>query len=245
MSGESIYNLLPKPRREVVKPPLFKGSHYGSNRRQGGLVGSFGPPLNQSRPHPKQFLRSGAKEASSRAAPSQASSPPARRRAAPKKAAVPSRAERPAHGLRTKKNYVTSNALEAILMAPPAAKAPQPRFMTRADFGTVPAYLADVKAEVRAETELIDQFVREQAGTPVAKREEDALEEFSEREVAELRSKLQERWNEVNDSHQRIAHRTNLEHKQLRKKELLEEELDTLERDMRRLSRTGPMYISG
>ncbi|CAN0508695.1 unnamed protein product, partial [Ectocarpus sp. 8 AP-2014] len=77
---------------------------------------------------------------------------------------VPRRGERPTMGLHSAKNFVTSNAVETILAVPANRRRPPIDYLKKEDFGRVPDYLAQVQAEVRAENEMVEEFVREQMG---------------------------------------------------------------------------------
>mmetsp|Transcript_19266 Transcript_19266/g.58266 ORF Transcript_19266/g.58266 Transcript_19266/m.58266 type:complete len:255 (-) Transcript_19266:87-851(-) len=250
-SGECIYNLIPRAKVEVKKPALYKSKFYGQNRRPKGLPSSFGPPPAASKPDPRSFLRrkegkmSSDRGASvlSRSVQMRRSNGSSGRYRASRKDAVPSRNERPVYGIKTSKNFIEANAIDAILTAPPAKTEGPELMMKRPEFGKVPRYLDDVKAEIQIENDMIDAVVREHLGQAQAE-EVEYLEELPDDERDALKAQLQERLDAVNRRHQLIAHHTKLEHNQKRKKEHLEMEMDRLEADIKRLSMHGKMYVA-
>lgn len=72
---------------------------------------------------------------------------------------IPSRSDHPVMGIRTSKNFITANAVEAILAAPRVVPEANPNYMLKQDYGKVPAYLSQVKEEIRRENEMIDRCV--------------------------------------------------------------------------------------
>ena len=76
------------------------------------------------------------------------------------KPSVPSRNEVPAMGLTSGKNFITSNAVEAILSKP--GKVPQEPFQwtTRPGYGEVPMYLRRNKLTMMREKESFEEYVK-------------------------------------------------------------------------------------
>ena len=62
-------------------------------------------------------------------------------------------------GLVSNKNFVTTNAVEAILSRPAKSEAVE-RFTMKRDYGKVPAYLARNKETLKKEREAVEAFVR-------------------------------------------------------------------------------------
>ena len=73
---------------------------------------------------------------------------------------VPTRYEKPIMGIKTSKNFVTANAVEAILMVPKQTGTGDLNYTKKEDFGKVPAYLTQVKEEIRRENEMIERYRR-------------------------------------------------------------------------------------
>jgi hypothetical protein len=63
-------------------------------------------------------------------------------------------------GIKTSKNFVTANAVEAILMVPKQTGTGDLNYTKKEDFGKVPAYLTQVKEEIRRENEMIERYRR-------------------------------------------------------------------------------------
>lgn len=81
----------------------------------------FGPK-HSSRPDPHSFLRKGSKTSPTSTLRSSGESRTFSY-SGPRKPAVPSKNDQPIHGLRTNKNFVTANAVEAILQGESVAVA--------------------------------------------------------------------------------------------------------------------------
>eukprot|EP00605_Chrysophyceae_sp_TOSAG23-4_P002918 GSChrysophyteH1.ASY1.ANO1.3213.1 assembled CDS len=81
-----------------------------------------------------------------------------------RKDTVPDKRDRPVMGIKTSKNFITANAVEAILQVPKTLDYGELNYMKKEDFGKVPEYLQEVKEEIRRENEMIDKYVKEQMG---------------------------------------------------------------------------------
>ena len=110
----------------------------------------FGPPK------PEYGLPTGTYE--SMKAKAKSDSPPRRFESTREK--VPTRYEKPIMGIKTSKNFVTANAVEAILMVPKQTGTGDLNYTKKEDFGKVPAYLTQVKEEIRRENEMIERYRR-------------------------------------------------------------------------------------
>ena len=159
------------------------------------------------------------------------------------KPAVPSRNDKPTQGLRTDKNYLNCNAVEAINSSPKKRKEVEVQFIAREDYGKVPAYLETVKAEIQHEKELVDQYVSEQYGPSSNQQQKDEV--MNEEERRELINKLKQRWGEVNSEYQKYCHKVILDTPGLiNRKATQEAELLQLETYIEKLSSNGPILIS-
>lgn len=115
-------------------------------------------------------------------------------------------------------------------------------YFKKEDFGKVPAYLTQVKEEIRRENEMIAKYVKEQMGE--IEREPDQYEEITDEERDEIVTALKAKWEVVNANYQRITHLVQLDTTgQVRRKETLERELDVIEKDIERLTRQGPILV--
>ncbi len=158
------------------------------------------------------------------------------------KGPVPKKDEKPVMGIRTTKNFVTANAVEAILQVPRVIEQGELNYFKKEDFGKIPAYLAGVKEEIRRENEMISKYVKEQMGE--IEEEPEQFEELSDEERYELICALKEKWANVNANYQKITHLVQLDTTgQIRRKETLEKELDVIEKDIEKLQKPGPILI--
>lgn len=128
-----------------------------------------------------------------------------------------------------------------------AKRAPEtPDYLHKEDYGRVPAYLAEVKAEIEEERELIEKMIAER-DAPASSEGEAVARELSEDERAELLAALKAKWDLVNQRYQKMTHQAISSAKstigQVRLKETCERELDQLEKDIERLSVKGPIYV--
>jgi catalase len=115
-------------------------------------------------------------------------------------------------------------------------------YMKKEDFGKVPAYLAQVKEEIKRENQMIERYVKEQMGE--VEEAPEVFEEFSEEERMALVDALKAKWDSVNAQYQKITHLVKLDTTgQLRRKETLEAQLTKLENDIQRLDRPGAVMI--
>lgn len=155
---------------------------------------------------------------------------------------MPPAAEKPIMGITTTKNFITANAVEAILQAPKRPPVKELNYMKKEDFGKIPAYLTQVKEEVKRENEMIERYVKQQMGQ--VERTPETFEELTEDERSDLIDQLKARWDHVNANYQKITHLVKLDSTgQKRRKEQLETELEQLEHDIERLSRASGVLV--
>ena len=239
---ESIYNLVPKPEQKVVKPPMYKSRHnplapipFSTNKGLGPNIGKL-----KNNADPIKFLRKSTPSKRNPLKPIENKfNYPAPK---PLKAKVPSKDERPVVGLFTEKNFVTANAIEAILAVPRVPDASAPDYLKKEDFGKVPKYLGEVKQEIQQENEMIDAFVRKQMeayeDTP------ELCDAMPEEERIVLIEKLKTKWDAVNKKYQVLCMHTLYEGHQKARKEAFEEEMNGIEADLEKLTSKGPLMIS-
>jgi hypothetical protein len=257
-SGESIYSLVPREYSAPEKKKMFISSHdpkqtltgstfgcKGTTRLPGaGIVekkdGSlFGPKHTPG--ESTSFLKKGTGE-------------PFKKPIAPREAfesrkpPVVKASDQPIVGVRTTRNFITANAVEAILTAPRVPQTLEPNYSRKEDFGKVPAYLTQVKEEIRRENEMIDRYVKDRLGQGMQSGEfpshQERMEELPEYERAQLVDQLKAKWDAVNASYQRMTHMTSLDTVGKRnRKEQCEKDLKDIEVSIERLTRPGPVYI--
>jgi hypothetical protein len=261
--NESIYSLVPQEVHVEQKPKMYRSSHHPQSSLSGSTIGIHGTtrlpgagealkktfaefgPKGSCRPDPSVFLKSGQRctgviptsnpsgfvyEDTSR------------------KPSVPRRDEKPVLGLKTNKNFITSNAVDVILQVPQKPNFQEPNYLTKPDYGKVPEYLNEVKEEIWRENKMIDEYVAEIGriqGVGRSSEEEESLEQFADEERAELLKNLKRKWDAVNAKYQTMCHQVKLDTVgKIKRKETLEKELDQLEADIKKLAARGSVYVS-
>ena len=157
---------------------------------------------------------------------------------------VPSKDDQPIYGLKSSKNYVTANAVEAILQVP--KQLPQePNYLLKEDYGKVPSYLNGIRSEIDREREMIQKYVDQRLGNVDNDGPEEYVEELAEEERAALVRALKLKWENTNALYQKFTHLVSLDTiGKIRRKEMLESELKTIEKDILRLERAKRILIS-
>lgn len=146
-------------------------------------------------------------------------------------------------GIRTNKNFITSNAVETILQVPRRHREEEPNYLQKEDYGKVPAYLSQVKEEIQRENQMVEEYVRNQMG--MGNSDEAGLEELPNEERLQLIEQLKTKWDTVNAQYQRICHMVNLDTiGKVRRKEQLEIELRQIEQDIERLEHNPQIFVS-
>lgn len=249
---ESIFNLIPKEVVAPVKEPMYHskydplaptvGSTFGCKgttrllgagmpvSKEGSL---FGPKSALEKTDPKDYLRKSATEI---IAPSEFKYQDRVKPAVPKGTEVVVLKHAPP------KNFLTANAVEAILQVPKQIVKQEPDYLRKEDYGKVPAYLGQVKEEIKREKEMIDAYVKARMG--IDDNEQEEYEELPEEDRQQMINALKEKWDLCNSQYQKQAHLVNLDTvgKKRRKAEL-ESQLKSLEKDIADLSRNGPILI--
>lgn len=250
---ESIYNLVPREYVAPAKQAMHKSHHdphqvltgstfgcHGSTRLPGaGVVEKKGGALFG--PHKTIKGTKGSSTFKQAGGASLSSSGEFKRERL--RPPVPSKDEKPVMGIVSNKNFVTANAVEAILMVPKNTAKPELNYLKKEDYGQVPEYLSHVKEEVRRENEMIDKYINEQMG--YVEKDPDTFEEMSEEERENLIFDLKQKWASINKEYQKITHLVRLDTiGQVRRKETMEAQLKQIEADIERISRAGPLLIS-
>mmetsp|Transcript_7310 Transcript_7310/g.6557 ORF Transcript_7310/g.6557 Transcript_7310/m.6557 type:complete len:255 (+) Transcript_7310:75-839(+) len=251
--NESIYNLVTKEYEIPKKQPIHKSMHdptanvtgstfgcFGTSRLLGaGSVPKkdgalFGPPKPEYNLTTKQTnKRDTSTDSTGRFTYSDK-----------RKDHTPTLEEKPIYGIKSNKDFIVANAVEAILQAPKIVPSKELDYLKKEDYGKPPAYLSKVKEEIRRENDMIDRYVQEHLNGGYQGPESDRLEELSEDERQELIIALKKKWEVINNRFQRISHHVILDTAgQVRRKEQLENELQQLEDDISKLERHGPLLI--
>lgn len=264
MSGtgdESIYSWI-----KVIPPPPGKPAMYHSKvsphmplaattftetarKKPVGVIGRE----TKNTVKPQTFLRAGEKTGTLTgtmaktvsAGPFEAPSVTRRSQSVPRKPAVPKRDEMPVLGLSTGKNFVESNAVEAIL-APIRARVrkPEPDWLRKPGFGQIPAYLTEMRNAIEEERQFLEELLKQQETEEKARAP--GMRELTQGERDELISQLKHKWDEVNKAYQRVTFKNisgNSSLGERRMKETCESQLSQLEKDIQKLSVKAAIYV--
>lgn len=239
--SESIFNLLPVEPQKQVKPKRYKSKH---NPKAGvdstfnvkkGAAGTMGRVNNRKKP--QSFSRSRRDKGIDPKKPVKKWNRPQIR---PRRQSVPKRNEKPVMGLKTTKDFLVANAVENILAVPAQRTNQSPQYIKKRDYGKVPEYLKHVKKDIAEEKRVIDEYFNEQR----AENQRIDGETLPQEERADLLRKLKAKWAEVNKRYQKIAHNTILDTiGKVKRKEVLERELNQLEKDIKLLSSKRPIIV--
>mmetsp|Transcript_14018 Transcript_14018/g.26374 ORF Transcript_14018/g.26374 Transcript_14018/m.26374 type:complete len:181 (-) Transcript_14018:22-564(-) len=156
---------------------------------------------------------------------------------------IPSSDDRPIMGLKTTKNFIVSNAVQAIIQEPKIVNIKEESFLEKETYGKIPSYLSKVKQDIQREKELVEEYVKQQNNEMNDAGGQMEYEIMDEEERKTLIQSLKKKWDEVNSRYQKICHRVTNSLGDIKRKEMQEAELQQLEDDIERLSRPGPLYI--
>lgn len=196
---------------------------------------TFGAPAYLTKPKPSEFLKSHANEP---ILPDPASSTRTIRDKT--KPSVPTRAEKPVMNLVSNKNFITTNAVEAILSQPKKTGQGEMNWTAKKDYGRVPNYLQKNKAEAEAqriarkeEAALMEQQQLADAGV---------VKELGVEERELLLKHLKIKWAQVNTAYQKMTFTLDNPAKKKRKADY-EKELSEVERDIKMLEKGETILV--
>jgi len=251
MQNESIYNLIPKeflvPEKEQRHVSKFRTNVKEETNTHKAPNKTMGPAKVQTRP-PEDFLKKHEKEPKLTGDTGFKYADSDNR-----KPAVPRRDERPIHGIRTTKNFITQNAVENIMAVPryPNKKfvdtnmgdtqnlipsGLEPTFVHKKDFGKTPVYLEHRKQEMAKAQEEYNRYVAEHF-------QRGAMQSLSSREREEILNGLKANWEQIHHEYQGLSVVTDTAPKKNRK-ERMEAEMKQLERDIETIEKHGVIYIA-
>lgn len=170
-----------------------------------------------------------------------------------KRPAVPPKQDHPLMGLKTTKNFITTNAVQNITSVP---KKPEkifvdtkkgdknllepsglePVFIHKKDYGSTPEYLTKRKEEVQRAQEEYNAYVAEHF-------RRGAMKQLTADERNGILSGLKKNWEEIHDQYQGLSVVTDTAPKKNRK-ERMEAEMKQLERDIETIERHKVIYIA-
>eukprot|EP00999_Lentomonas_sp_LEN2_P000248 NODE_1244_length_940_cov_194.500615_g1198_i0.p1 GENE.NODE_1244_length_940_cov_194.500615_g1198_i0~~NODE_1244_length_940_cov_194.500615_g1198_i0.p1 ORF type:complete len:233 (-),score=41.03 NODE_1244_length_940_cov_194.500615_g1198_i0:148-846(-) len=220
-TGESVYNLIPKPKETVVKPEMYRSRFH----QQAATV----PPSCST------FGLHGRNKITSNDSGQESTVPrkgPQQRDRTVRKGPTTKKTEKPVMGLVTDKNFVTANAVEATHTVPTKRPPLESLAAQSTSFGTVPKYLKRVKAEVGAEREFFESLHRAHEGQGQA----DRMGPLTDAERAELITGLKKKWEEVHKQYQKLTFNIDTGAK-VQRKEGLEVEMEHIEKSIQKLSK--------
>ncbi|XP_030055149.1 enkurin [Microcaecilia unicolor] len=258
---ESVYNLLACEEERHFKPfryvSTFKESVKYESKKNKTAHKTMGP-AKLDVPSPKEYLLKHSKEPK---LPERKSTEKEdnleksieKEDNRPKKPFVPKRTDQPIMGVLTKKNFIRSNAAEAIMEV---AKKPQlifvdskrgdkhplessglvPKYINKKDYGENPKYLTRKKEEAKRAQEEYDAYVKERL-------REGAMKQLSEEERESVLLGLKKNWDEVHHEYQGLSVVIDTLPKKMHK-ERLETEMKQLERDIQLIERHKIIYIA-
>jgi len=265
--GECIYNLIPKIIPKTIKTKRYISKHNPELKPTGstfGLQGKSnieGSNLGEDRikmdkkknasslgrilqkPNPKNYLKKGTgKEFTNKIIQTK---PKPFEYSGSRKPSLIKKDDKPVMGLKSSKDFVTSNAVETILSVPGNRAKRQielPNYTKKVDYGKVPTYLNDIKQEIKKENDIIDEFVRE--NQQLQQDENKQTEEMPNDERLELINQLKAKWDHVNKQYQKMVHNVIFDTQgKVRRKETLENQLTQIEKDIETLQR-GKILIT-
>ncbi|KAM8804329.1 enkurin [Rhynchonycteris naso] len=246
---ESIYNLIPSNWKEPPQPPryrsIFRTAVKEDMQKCKAAMKTMGPPKVEV-PSPKDFLKKHSKEKTL---------PPKKKfeRGKSKKPSVPSRTDHPVMGVQSEKNFISTNAADAIMGV---AKKPKPiyvdkrtgdrhdletsglvpKYINKKDYGVTPEYICKRNEEVRNAQEEYDNYIRE-------KLRKAAMKKLSDAEREGVLQGLKKNWEEVHKEFQSLSVFIDSLPKKIRKQRL-EGEMRQLEHDISVLEKHKIIYIA-
>lgn len=237
VSNESIYDLVEVEDSSKLTSkagPRYVSIHHSSavsaGKRDLRSTGSMGT-LSQRR-DPQQYLKKGRGNirADERAMASRKVAASVSTVPQTLKEALPSRHAAPPIISASKKDFITQNAMDAILSQKKGMKPGEPAYRNKKDFGNVPQYL-----QKRNEQNVIN----EQERNNYLRRQKEAVQQRTRRlgdeEKQKLLDGLKQEWERVNREFQNLPLALDEMHK--RREEKLVARLAALEKDLKLMSR--------
>lgn len=256
---ESIYNLIPRDPPKTVKGDRHKSKFKdeaknaaASNRYATKTIG----PLKVSPPNPNDFLKKnqwdviyGTGKPSDPDQKFQRDCDEEIERKPP----VPRQADQPVMGIRTTKNFITTNAVENIMGV---ARKPEnnfvdtrkgdkqeletsglyPKYMNKREYGKTPVYLKKRQEEMTQAQADYDAYIAEHF-------RRGAMMRLSEHERHHILEGLKTNWEELHHVYQGLSVVTDTAPKKHRK-EKMEAEMKQLEKDIEMIQRHSVIYIA-
>ncbi|XP_021350456.1 enkurin-like [Mizuhopecten yessoensis] len=251
MEGATIYDLIPveeakrqKQARHVSKFKLTAKHEHTENRTNHKTMGQAKVPV----PTTDDYLKKRSKEP---VLPdkTQFRYPDEERR----RPGVPAKDNTPLMGLKTNKNFITTNAVQNITSVPKASQkiycdtrngdknyltpsGLEPKYVHKKEYGDTPTYLVKRKEEMQRAQEEYDAYIAEHF-------RRGAMRSLTTDERQAILKGLQTNWEDIHDQYQSLSVVTDTAPKKNRK-ERMEAEMKQLERDIESFQRHKVIYIS-
>jgi len=249
MQEESVYNLIPRPAEEFIKPPMYRSKHDAQVPPSCSLMGLQGTSKLTANNSGKEVRPSAnrkdaatfGKEVAPEVVPeeflkkSQRDLPKAgtfhRNTLSGYRAPVPKRTEKPVMGLTTDKDFLVANAVETILAVPKRTKMEEPPATQLKTFGKVPKYLTRIKNDISEERTYLQRLNNQKSAG-----EREQLRPMGEEEKAELIAGLKRKWHDIHKQYQTLTFNIDTVTK-VQRKEGLEAEMEQIEKAIEKLSK--------
>lgn len=144
---------------------------------------------------------------------------------------IPKASDRPIMGLVSKKNFLVSNAVEAILAQPKKVCKSAKDYLKKDDYGKAPKYLELIKKDIDAEYDYIRKMQTQHEQSLATHTRLD------EQERHQIINGLKAKWEQVNTDYQGLTYITVVDAAKKFRKEKWEAELANLEKDLGKLSK--------
>lgn len=170
-----------------------------------------------------------------------------------KKPTVPPKQDQPLMGLKTTKNFLTTNAVQNITSVPRRPEkiyvdtkkgdknylepsGLEPKFIHKKDYGNTPEYLKKRQEEVKRAQEEYNHYVAEHF-------RRGAMKQLTDEERQGILNGLKKNWEDIHEQYQGLSVVTDTAPKKNRK-ERMEAEMKQLERDIETLEKHKVIYIA-
>ncbi|XP_045156529.2 enkurin-like [Mercenaria mercenaria] len=250
MSG-TIYDLIPHEEEKQSKPPRYMSKfrqpvkeEYFTHKGDYKTMGQAKVPA----PTTDNFLKKHSKEPKL-PDKTEFKYPDDDR----KRPMVPAKDDKPLMGLKTTKNFITTNAVQTITSVP---KKPEkvyvdtikgdknllvpsglePVYIHKKEYGTTPQYLTRRQEEMKRAQEEYNAYVAEHF-------RRGAMQQLTNEERQSILDGLKRNWEEIHDQYQGLSVVTDTAPKKNRK-ERMEAEMKQLERDIESIERHKVIYIA-
>ncbi|XP_019363824.1 PREDICTED: enkurin [Gavialis gangeticus] len=247
---ENLYNLLPRLEEKAVRPPryisTFRSSVKYEAQKNKAPWKTIGPEKVEV-PSPKNFLLKGSREPKQlqrqkgHGSKKISTLPP-----------VPQKTDHPIIGVQVKKNFIRTNAVDAV-MGKPKTYQPVcvdrrlgdkylletsglvPKFIKKKDYGIIPKYIIKRNEEVKKAQEDYNAYFKEAV-------REQAMEWISDEERENVLQDLKKAWEETHHEFQCLSLEIDTLPKRMHK-ERLESHLKQLEHDIKLIENPHCIYI--